>query len=151
MTSLRIAVLVHSHPALKKGGGEIVAHRSFTHFREVCDHASLFGVALPEVPGATSIFASDERLVRYDEDEYLMSCQGYNNFLGTTSNWRLLDDIADICEARRINVFHFHHFFQLGVNAAAYLRARFPKAAVKGGPIPGRRGGAKPGHRRQVG
>src|SRR3954470_12642331 len=129
MTNLRVAVFAHSHPVLTKGGGEVVAHRSFMHLRQVCDHASLFAVAPSEVAGADSIFARDERTVEYDRDEFLLRVQDYDSFLGTTDDWQLLDEIVSICEAQRINVFHFHHFFKLGVNAAAYLQSRFQEAA----------------------
>ncbi|POR40306.1 glycosyltransferase [Methylobacterium sp. V23] len=127
--ALRVAILAHSHPAIKKGGGEIVAHRSYVHLRQLCDYASLFAVAPREVPGSSSLFASDEQIVKYAEAEYLLSGSGYDNFLGTTSDWKTLDCIADICEDAGINVFHFHHFFRLGVNSASYLRGRFPQAA----------------------
>ncbi|WP_336489403.1 glycosyltransferase [Methylobacterium nigriterrae] len=128
MMDLRVAVLAHSHPALTKGGGEVVAHRSFLHLREVCGHASLFAAAPAAVAGASSIFARDERIVEYDRDEFLLNAQHYDTFLGSTGDWQLLEEVAAVCEAQKINVFHFHHFFRLGMNAAAYLQTRFPDA-----------------------
>lgn len=124
MMDLRVATFAHSHPALTKGGGEILAHRSFLNLREVCGHASLFAAA----EGASSIFARDEYIVEYDSNEFLLNTQRYDNFLSSTGDRKLLSNIAAICGAQRINVFHFHHFFRLGLNAATYLQKQFPNA-----------------------
>ncbi|MCF4130158.1 glycosyltransferase [Methylobacterium sp. SyP6R] len=128
MTDLRVAILAHAHPALSKGGGEILAHRSFVQLRERLGRATLLATLPRHVPGAVSLFSRDERIVAYDRDEYLLDSQGYDPFLGASSDEALFEAIADLCAERHVNVFHFHHFFGLGTNAAAALRRRFPDA-----------------------
>lgn len=129
MTDLRIAILAHAHPAFSKGGGEILAQRSFAQLRERFGRATLLAALPRHVPAAVSLFSRDERIVPYDRDEFLLNAQGYDPFLGTGSDEALFDAIADLCAERDVNVFHFHHFFGLGTNAAAALRRRFPRAA----------------------
>jgi glycosyltransferase involved in cell wall biosynthesis len=129
MTEIRVAVFAHSHPALSKGGAEIIAQRSFLQLGQVCAHSSLFAVAQNGSYRGGSVFARDERIVEYDRNEFLIHVQDYDGFLGTTDDWQLLEEIANICREKEINVFHIHHFFKLGINAGAYLRSRFPNAA----------------------
>jgi glycosyltransferase involved in cell wall biosynthesis len=125
----RIAVFSHSHPFYTRGGGEIVAYNSY---KKLVDdgHDAIFVSAINlDLKADVSIFHDDETLIEYEPREYIFPVKNFESFFQT--NWHMPHDVVDrmveLLTQRRIDIVHFHHFWNIGLNVVLALRNRMPK------------------------
>jgi glycosyltransferase involved in cell wall biosynthesis len=124
----RVAVLSHSHPFYTRGGGEIVAYNSFRSLVEA-GHDAIFVAAINlDLKSNVSIFHADETLIEYEPGEFIFPVRDFEHFFQT--NWHMpaeiVDEIARLLRERQIEIVHFHHFWNIGLNVILALRERLP-------------------------
>lgn len=126
--SRRIAIFSHSHPFFTRGGGEIVAYNSY---KALVDdgHDAIFVSAINlDLKTNVSIFHDDETLIEYEPREFIFPVKGFESFFQT--NWymphAIVERLVQLIEERRIEIVHFHHFWNIGLNVILALRKRCP-------------------------
>ena len=115
---MKVIVVSHGHPKLRKGGGEIVAYNQFIELRNrlgknnvnffaACDDARLFG--------------DNERIINYDQQEYLFQNKSENQIYNTTDLiW--VESLKKYVEKFKPNVIHFHHYYKVGLELIRILK-----------------------------
>lgn len=123
-----IAVFVHSHPFFSKGGAEIAAFNSFRAFLEEGYDARLFcGISQQkEVP--ERVFREDETLREYARSEYIFPVREFDDFELNQKSLTPFLSLRRKLHERPPDVFHFHHFYNVGQNLVSLIRAEFPNA-----------------------
>lgn len=127
--SRRIAVFSHSHPFYTRGGGEIVAYNSYKALVED-GHDAIFVAAINlDLKPNVSVFHPDETLIEYEPREYIFPVRQFEGFFQT--NWhrpsQVVERLAQLLEERGIEIAHFHHFWNIGLNVILALRMRCPQ------------------------
>lgn len=125
-----VLIVAHGHPHLAPGGGEIVAHELY---RELQRYPSLeahyLGAMIPQfgLPhhGSALMPAND------DPHQTLYWSDGYNFFLVAQDNLPLmLEEFGRYLDHVRPDVVHFHHVYNLGVDAIRIVKNICPQAKI---------------------
>ncbi|MEX0969617.1 MAG: glycosyltransferase [Paracoccaceae bacterium] len=125
----KVAIISHSHPLLKSGGGEVAAYRQFLHMRQQGHDALFLGVAFePKTIGA--VFAPDQHILQLGEHDYCLRATGMDSF--TMEHARAEDEDAVFALLLSLNadVYHFHHFWNIGAGVIRRLRRARPDARL---------------------
>lgn len=116
----RVCIVSHAHPDLSKGGGETAAYREFRALRDA-------GIAASFV-AAADLEGFEDTVVPHGPEEYLFAAGGM------TPDRLFWADIADRREVVRhlaesdADVFHFHHFWRIGLDLISELMDQRPDA-----------------------
>lgn len=120
---MKVITVVHGHPSLHKGGGEVAAYALHQMLLED-GHESVFvgwngRHAAPEVSA----------LERFDTNNYLLNtATEYFHFSSTSSN--LEHALELLINKHQPDVIHFHHYIHIGIEAAAVVKRLSPRTKV---------------------
>lgn len=122
----RICVVAHAHADITKGGGEVAAHREFETLRAAGARAVL--VAASEVNTRYAERRAAELVMPYAPDEHVYS------FAGMAPDRLAWEDsvqrrtLVAFLAGLQAEVYHFHHFWRVGVDLIRDLMAARPEA-----------------------
>ncbi|CAM3316169.1 glycosyltransferase [Paracoccus nototheniae] len=125
----RIVIVSHSHPALRYGGGEVAAYRQFQHLLEGGEDAYFLGSTIgPE--DEARFFGPGQQMLSFSDRDFCMRGTGMDSF--PMEHPRIADEdrVLDILTALQGDIYHFHHFWNIGAGTIRRLRARFPDAQM---------------------
>jgi glycosyltransferase involved in cell wall biosynthesis len=126
MQGRSVCILAHSHPDFSKGGGEMAAHRQFLAMRATGRRVTL--VSACDVGSQYATQRTIETVLPHGEDEYLFS------FAGMAEDRLAWDDpyqrrvMVDFLAGLGSDVYHFHHYWRLGVDLIHDLMEARPDA-----------------------
>jgi glycosyltransferase involved in cell wall biosynthesis len=121
-----VCILAHSHPDFSKGGGEMAAHRQFHAMRAAGRHAVFVGAC--DVGTQYAAQRPIETIIEHSEDDFVFS------FAGMAEDRLGWDDpyqrrmIVEFLAGLGTDVYHFHHYWRLGVDMIHDLMAARPDA-----------------------
>jgi glycosyltransferase involved in cell wall biosynthesis len=119
-------IIAHSHPDFSKGGGEMAAHRQFQAMRAAGRRAVFIGAC--DVGTQYAAQRPIETIMRHGEDEYVFS------FAGMAEDRLGWDDpyqrrvMVEFLAGLGVEVYHFHHYWRLGVDLIHDLMEARPDA-----------------------
>jgi glycosyltransferase involved in cell wall biosynthesis len=121
-----VAIIAHSHPDFSKGGGEMAAHRQFLAMRAAGRRAVFLGAC--DVGTQYAALRPIEPIIAHAEDDYVFSFAGMaEDRLGWDDPYQrrvLVEFLAGLDVA----VYHFHHYWRLGVDLIHDLMEARPDA-----------------------
>ncbi|MBX9840430.1 MAG: glycosyltransferase [Xanthobacteraceae bacterium] len=123
-----VAIFSHSHPFYSKGGGEVVAYNSFQSMLQAGQDVHLYSAINTKSKPNLSIFHPGEFLLPYAERQYLFAVHGLEGFTFTHENRSFFPQLLALLKSQKVDVFHFHHFWNVGVDTICYLMSAFPEA-----------------------
>tara|TARA_R110002095_G_scaffold15491_3_gene19059 strand:+ start:252 stop:1493 length:1242 start_codon:yes stop_codon:yes gene_type:complete len=125
----RVAIISHSHPLLKSGGGEVAAYRQFQHLRVAKCDVFFVGVAF-DPKTIEAVFAPDQIVLQLGERDYCLRATGMDSF--TMEHARAVDEdaVLALLLSLEADVYHFHHFWNIGAGVIRRLRALRPEARL---------------------
>jgi glycosyltransferase involved in cell wall biosynthesis len=125
----RIVIVSHSHPALHYGGGEIAAYRQFQYLLSQGEDAWFVGSSLG--PDASErFFGADQRILSVSERDFCIRGMGMDSFSMEHPRIENEDWTLEFLSALDGDVYHFHHFWNIGAGTIRRLRAARPKARM---------------------
>ena len=125
----RIVIVSHSHPTLRYGGGEVSAHRQFRHLCDAGWDAYFVGATIgPE--DADRYYGPGQKVLALSERDFCVRGTGMDSF--PMEHPRLEDEdwLLDFLTALRGDIYHFHHFWNIGAGTLRRLRAARPDAQL---------------------
>jgi glycosyltransferase involved in cell wall biosynthesis len=115
---MKILVVAHGHPAIRKGGGEIAA---YNQFKALARHEGVDAYFLAHCE-EKRFFRSDQKLVNYKNNEYLFDSTFSSDFLSSIDHdW--LSSFSELISKIKPDVIHFHHYFKIGLEAIGLARS----------------------------
>jgi glycosyltransferase involved in cell wall biosynthesis len=117
---MRICILAHAHPALSRGGGETAAWREHRALR-ASGHDSLLVAAAEEPPADWPALP---------ENEALFAIAGMEEDRLAWADAAAREALLERLLATGAEVFHLHHLWRVGLDVAALLRERAPRARL---------------------
>jgi glycosyltransferase involved in cell wall biosynthesis len=126
MPEERICIVAHSHPEFSKGGGELAAWRQFEAMRAAGRDVRL--VAASEVGTQYAEMRGIEPVTGFADGEYLYA------FDGMTEDRLAWEDpfkrrmLVDFLAGLDCDVYHFHHYWRVGVDLIDELMEVRPKS-----------------------
>lgn len=125
----RTVIVSHSHPALHYGGGEIAAYRQFQFLRSLGEDAWFVGSSLG--PDASARFFGDgQRMISLSDRDFCIRGVGMDSFSMEHSSIENEDWTLEFLAALEGDVYHFHHFWNIGAGTIRRLRALRPAARM---------------------
>ncbi|MFN4060809.1 MAG: glycosyltransferase [Paracoccus hibiscisoli] len=125
----RIVIVSHSHPALRYGGGEVAAHRQFQHLLAQGHDVYFVGSTIGPEDGAR-FFGPGQRVLGFSDRDFCMRGMGMDSFSMEHPRVEDEDWTLDFLSALQGDVYHFHHFWNIGAGTIRRLRGRFPQAQM---------------------
>jgi glycosyltransferase involved in cell wall biosynthesis len=125
-TAGRVCIVAHSHPEFSKGGGELAAYRQFETMRNAGRDVLFVGAC--EIGTLYAETHDIETVMPFGEGEYVFS------FAGMAEDRLAWDDpfqrgvLVDFLAGLDCEVYHFHHYWRLGVDLIDALMQARPKA-----------------------
>lgn len=122
----RVCIVAHSHPDFTKGGGEMAAYRQFTAMRAAGREAIFVGAC--DVGTQYAASRPIEMIMPQGEDEFVFF------FPGMTEDRLAWDDayqrrmLVEFLAGLDCDVFHFHHYWRIGVDLISDLMDARPDA-----------------------
>lgn len=123
---MTIAVVAHSHPVVRVGGGEVAAYREWEELVRRAIPAVFVG--LTDDPHAEVLFRGGQRVVRHGPSDYVVRAMAYDGFGHDLRTILDEDALLDLLAALPVDTFHFHHFWNIGVGTLRRLMAARPDA-----------------------
>lgn len=123
----RITVVAHSHPAIRLGGGEVAAYREFGEMLRLGHEANFVGMT-NEASALATVFRGGQRVVRHGPSDFIVRAEPFDNFGYDFLDIRDEDWLVEFLADFDSDVFHFHHFWNIGVGTIRRLRALKPEA-----------------------
>ena len=115
---MRVLVISHGHPKIRKGGGEIVAYSQYKNLRKQQGVEAYFLAHADD----ERLFSKPGTIVGFAEHEYLFSTDFDPVYLtASTHNW--LDNFANFLNRIKPDVVHFHHYYKSGLNSIKLTRS----------------------------
>lgn len=125
----RTLIISHSHPRLRGGGGEVAAHRQFEQMLAEGQDAWFLGAAYDtEIQGA--LFPGVSRLVEFSAHDHAFRAYPMDGSLMEHTNPEDEDALLKILLRYKADVYHFHHFWNIGAGVVRRLRAARPDAKM---------------------
>lgn len=125
----RIAIIAHSHPSIAAGGGELAAHRFFEYLRDNGADAYFLGLAIG--PGDGAGFRSrSRRPFLFGRNDFCLLGKGMDAFLMEHQEIGEEDRLLDLLLSLKADIYHFHHYWNLGAGVIRRLRAARPDAKL---------------------
>jgi glycosyltransferase involved in cell wall biosynthesis len=122
----KVCILAHSHPDFSKGGGEMAAHRQFHAMRAAGREAVFVGAC--DVGTQYAAQRPIETIIEHAKDDFVFS------FAGMAEDRLGWDDpyqrrmIVEFLAGLGSDVYHFHHYWRLGVDMIHDLMQARPDA-----------------------
>jgi glycosyltransferase involved in cell wall biosynthesis len=123
-----IAIFAHAHPFYSKGGGEIVAFNCFRAMKSAGLNAYLYCAINRALKSDISIFSPGEHLIEFDSQEYIFPANSPDPFLFAHNDRTFFPALIGQLSRQNIDVFHFHHFWNVGTDLILQLMSCFPHA-----------------------
>lgn len=125
----RTLIISHSHPRLKGGGGEVAAHRQFTHMLAQGQDAWFLGAAFdPAVIG--TLFPGQSRVVEFAPHDHGFRANPMDSSLMEHTSIEDESELVKLLLRYKADVYHFHHFWNIGAGVVRRLRAARPDAKM---------------------
>lgn len=118
-------IIAHSHPLLKYGGGEVAAYRQFEYLRSLGHDVAYVGATLGWAE-AQHLMGPDQRVIDLGDNDYLIRTFGMDGFYMEQADAEFEDWLVDFLCRLDGDVYHFHHFWNIGVSTIRRLRERLP-------------------------
>lgn len=125
----RTVIISHSHPALRYGGGEVAAYRQFQHLLGLGEDAYFVGSTIGPEDGAR-YFGPAQRVLSFSERDFCLRGMGMDAFVMEHPRIETEDWLLDFLLALEGDVYHFHHFWNIGAGTLRRLRAARPQAQM---------------------
>lgn len=123
----RTVIVSHSHPNLRYGGGEVAAYRQFQYLLDLGKDAFFIGSTIgPE--DSEKFFGSSQQVISFGPRDFCLRGRGMDAFTMEHSEIRDEDWIFEFLLALRGEIYHFHHFWNIGAGTIRRLRAALPNA-----------------------
>lgn len=115
----RLAIVAHGHPAFRRGGGEVAAHRQFRHLRAAGADVCFLGAMADEGRPVREIAPGDFALNGAAMDPFRLD------------HARLAQEDAalEALLGLEADVYHFHHLWNIGARTIRRLMDARPDAA----------------------
>lgn len=123
----RVVIVAHAHPAISRGGGEVAAHREFRELVRRGHDAVFVGVTSPS-EAASVLFRGGQLAVETGPSDYIVACPPFDNFAYDFHDVADEDAVVEFLAGFAADVFHFHHFWNIGLGTIRRLRALRPEA-----------------------
>lgn len=123
----RTVIVSHSHPNLRYGGGEVAAYRQFEHLLTQDEDVIFVGSTIgPE--DSAKFFGPSQQVLSFGPRDFCLRGRGMDSFTMEHAEVRDEDWIFEFLLALQGDVYHFHHFWNIGAGTIRRLRAALPKA-----------------------
>ena len=123
----RTVIVSHSHPNLRYGGGEVAAYRQFEHLLSLGQDVFFVGSTIgPE--DSARFFGPSQQVLSFGPRDFCMRGRGMDSFVMEHADLRDEDWIFEFLLALQGDVYHFHHFWNIGAGTIRRLRAALPDA-----------------------
>ncbi len=123
----RTLIISHSHPQLKDGGGEVAAYRQFTHMREMGMDVHFLGAAYDPAL-ANTLFPGGQRMVAFGRNDYIFRTAPMDIYLLEQPTVEDEDELLRMLLRYDADIYHFHHFWNIGAGVIRRLRKARPEA-----------------------
>lgn len=123
----RIVIVSHSHPNLRYGGGEVAAYRQFQHLLSLGEDAHFVGSSIgPE--DSDKFFGRSQQVIAFGPRDYCLQGRGMDGF--QMEHARIADEdwLVEFLLSFGADIYHFHHFWNIGAGTIRRLRAALPEA-----------------------
>ncbi|HEV7266663.1 MAG TPA: glycosyltransferase [Falsiroseomonas sp.] len=121
-----VCILAHSHPDFSNGGGEMAAHRQFHAMRAAGRPAVFIGAC--DVGTQYAAQRPIEQIIEHGEDDYVFAFAGMaEDRLGWEDPYQRRT-LVEFLAGLRSDVYHFHHYWRLGVDLIHDLMEARPDA-----------------------
>lgn len=121
----RILVVSHGHPDFNKGGAEVAAYNLFKELRRQGNDA-YFLARTELLPHGGAAFSQ-----RKDSHEILFHTKMDDGFLFSSLKTKhLWGDLKELLLKIKPDIIHFHHYFQIGIEAIEIVRKTLPNSRV---------------------
>lgn len=125
-SSPRIAVIAHSHPRIRAGGGEVAAWRQFDTLRRAGIDAWFLG-AVPGDEGRV-LGGLTGQITAFDPRDLAVRVQPMGAFGMEQATLEAEDHLLALLERLDADVYHFHHLWNIGAGTIRRLRWRRPQS-----------------------
>ncbi|MFD1911346.1 glycosyltransferase [Halodurantibacterium flavum] len=123
----RTVIVSHSHPNFKYGGGEVAAYRQFQHLESLGEDVYFVGSTIgPE--DSAKFFGATQQVLSFSPRDFCLRGRGMDGFIMEQSQIADEDWIVEFLLALRGDVYHFHHFWNIGAGTIRRLRKALPEA-----------------------
>ena len=123
----RTIIVSHSHPNLRYGGGEVAAYRQFKHLLSIGEDVFFVGSTIgPE--DSAKFFGPSQQVISFGPRDFCLRGRGMDAFTMEHSEIRDEDWIFEFLLALQGDVYHFHHFWNIGAGTIRRLRVALPDA-----------------------
>jgi glycosyltransferase involved in cell wall biosynthesis len=117
---VKVCIVAHAHPRLSRGGGETAAWREHRALRKA-GHDSMLFAAAEDPP---------EDWPALPDHEALFAVSGMEHDRLAWADAAAREALVDRLLATGAEVFHLHHLWRVGLDLAALLRKRAPRARL---------------------
>ena len=125
----RTVIISHSHPQLKDGGGEVAAYRQFACMREQGMDVYFLGAAYDSAVIHT-LFPGRQRLVALGPNDHIFRTLPMDTYTLEQSSIEEEDELLRILLRYEADIYHFHHFWNIGAGVIRRLRKARPEARL---------------------
>lgn len=125
----RTVIVSHSHPRLKGGGGEVAAHRQFEHLRDLGQDVWFLGAVIDPAVVA-SLFPGPSRLVEFGARDHAFRSHPMDSALMEHTDQEDEDALVKMLLRYEADIYHFHHFWNIGAGVIRRLKAARPQARL---------------------
>ncbi|MDS9466197.1 glycosyltransferase [Paracoccus sp. MBLB3053] len=123
----RIVIISHSHPNLRYGGGEVAAYRQFQHLLSLGEDAFFVGSTIgPE--DSEKFFGRGQQVISFSPRDFCLQGKGMDSFKMEQAKVSDEDWLVEFLAAFKADVYHFHHFWNIGAGTIRRLRKLLPEA-----------------------
>ncbi|MTH63072.1 glycosyltransferase [Paracoccus shanxieyensis] len=123
----RTVIVSHSHPNLRYGGGEVAAYRQFEHLLALGQDVYFVGSTIgPE--DSAKFFGASQQIISFGPRDFCLRGRGMDSFTMEHAQVQDEDWIFEFLLALQGDIYHFHHFWNIGAGTIRRLRAALPQA-----------------------
>ncbi|MFJ5486858.1 glycosyltransferase [Hansschlegelia beijingensis] len=124
---MKFCIISHAHPDFSKGGGEIAAYRQFLTQRRRGDAVTIVAASplLTDQPSG-----SNALIVEANPGEYVFSYQGMHPDYLAWQDSAARDRLVSFLAGLDADVYHFHHYWRIGVDLIDALLDMKPQARL---------------------
>ncbi|WP_112321386.1 glycosyltransferase [Oceanibium sediminis] len=125
----RVAIIAHTHPQFTLGGGELAAHRHFSHLRALGIRSHFVGMTVN--PKATGRYFGDgQRVLTLGAQDHVLLTGGMDGFSMEFDQAEDEQRTLDFLLSLNADIYHFHHIWNVGAGTIRRLRAARPDAQL---------------------
>ena len=125
----RTVIVAHSHPNLRYGGGEVAAYRQFEHLKAKGKDCYFVGSTIgPE--DSAKFFGANQKILSFAPNDYVLNGRGMDGFVMEHGAIEDEDWIVEFLVSLQGDIYHLHHFWNIGIGTIRRLRKALPKAKL---------------------